>query len=606
MSDQLTSAVPTSQQPAGSTGISEGQDGKLYFHDIAGKLLGLAPNNIQQDNSAPTQSGPSHPSGAFDFGFTPETQTTDSQSESQADFTNTAQPSGFDFGFTPPAEDTLSKFTEGIKQSAPVQIVKSAIMPPESADEHIAAIAGGPGGLIAYRQAKGIVNSVKAAMTASGTKFAQAAIDIKNAADQFHRGDYRNAASSAISSGADVVSILDPIGVGAGAGNVRELSEGARPGGNLVTPLTRQIIDAGTAVLGTKFGAKTASDIASDETATAMHGYAPENGIIKPVNVTDSIAEKNAAKAKFLPNGHDEIPISDVQPQFKDVVRTLVDNAAEMDDLQPTTATSIRDIGKDLGDQYFDRSKAIYKQVEDATGVNMTDLRDKISTLDDKISNAVDSPELESQLTAQKDALVKRGSDAIEQANAKGIDATQAVQDWKKGNAAYDFGKQLRMTTKTRLGEDTTNINNFADRLHKLSDSNSPTQPGRLQQLLGPDHTNLLLNHVDQLAEFEQAFKGDNISATGKVALQKLLRDSTAANFHGKPTTYYSRALKHFDELGATGQVDRFGEDAQQVRNFLQRQLAWQYLKRAGFGLAGGYAAKKSGLLGPIVHAFTE
>lgn len=87
MADQIPSAVPANQQPAGATGMSEGPDGKMYFHDIAGKQLGLAPDDIQKDDSpSPAQAAPV----AFNFGF--KTPATSAQAPPAAD-------SGFDFGF---------------------------------------------------------------------------------------------------------------------------------------------------------------------------------------------------------------------------------------------------------------------------------------------------------------------------------------------------------------------------------------------------------------------------------------------------------------------------------------------------------------------------
>lgn len=49
MTEALNSAAPASQQPPGATGAQEGPDGKMYYHDAAGKQLSLAPDNMQKD-----------------------------------------------------------------------------------------------------------------------------------------------------------------------------------------------------------------------------------------------------------------------------------------------------------------------------------------------------------------------------------------------------------------------------------------------------------------------------------------------------------------------------------------------------------------------------
>jgi hypothetical protein len=630
MADQLTSAVPASQQPANTTGISEGPDGKMYFHDAAGRQLGLAPDNIQNDDAppaTPTPAAPTHPSGAFDFGFTAvpadSTQTSSSQSSTQS----APAKSGFDFGFkTPDVQDktTLENFNEGVEQSAPVQILKSVVMPPESADEHIAAIAGGPGALIAYRQAKGIVNSVKTAMNASGTKFVQAVQDIKSAADQFHRGDYRNAASSAVSGAADVAGIVDPVGVGTGAGNVRELSEGARPGANLTTPLTRQIIDAGTGALGAEFGGEAGDSAESTATSEGTATAASADPVkVEATKIVNDIFEKNpiesstaklAAKSDLptgLPERTPNIPEWHIENQqiINEGLRDVVNRVAKDDGLEPVQPSSLRDLVKDLGDQYFNRSKAVYQQVEDATGVNITDIRNKINTLNDKISNAVDNPELEDTLAEQRDTLEKRGADAMEQAKAQGIDSDQAISDWKKGNAAYDLGKQIRASVKTRGSADivdTVNPGSLADRFHKMADSNSPTQPGRLQQLMG-DHAESILRTADEGAIFDQNIKDlKNMPATGQQAMQDLLKQSTMANYRGAPKTYFLKALKNFDAMGPEKQFAQFGRNIPQARNFLLQGAKRQLVKRIGTGLTLGAIAHEAGVDKAALHALID
>jgi hypothetical protein len=158
--------------------------------------------------------------------------------------------------------DVAANVLEGVKQSFVGQLAKDAIVPPQNAAEHTVLLAGGgPGSLIAYRQAKRLMESAEGMLKAAGDKFPQAVKDYQRTVKEYQRGDYRNAASSAVSTATDVAG-LTPAGVMLPTEQTRELSEGARPGGNLATPLTRQVLDAGTALVGGEPAAKVGGEVA--------------------------------------------------------------------------------------------------------------------------------------------------------------------------------------------------------------------------------------------------------------------------------------------------------------------------------------------------------
>lgn len=142
-----------------------------------------------------------------------------------------------------------SKIVEGAKQSQIVQ----AVTPPTSATEAVISTVGGPGALPVYRSAKGIVDSVENLVKHPTGMYESAAQDFKRAIDDFHKKDWRNLASDVVSSGADLAATTGVMP--AGASQARELSEGARPGGNLATPLTRDVLDAATIAATGRMGA---------------------------------------------------------------------------------------------------------------------------------------------------------------------------------------------------------------------------------------------------------------------------------------------------------------------------------------------------------------
>jgi hypothetical protein len=244
--------------------------------------------------------------------------------------------------------------------------------------------------------------------------------------------------------------------------------------------------------------------------------------------------------------------------------------------------------------------------VQDETGVNLTDIRNKISTLNDKIEAAVDDPEKAGALEQQKLGLENTAEKAFNDAKAKGIDAEQARNDWKKYNASYEFGQHVRNSAEGTLANPVINPNKLAPRLQKLSESTSPTQAGRLQQLTGEDNASALVEHAENARTATQAIKEFVPSSpTGQQALQDLLRNNTEgkSGLRGKVTgrTDWNGAVKNFENLGPEEQAARFGNDVQRVRQYLgkqvQRQTALNLLKKSA-GIAAGGAVGAVGAAG--------
>jgi len=130
-------------------------------------------------------------------------------------------------------------------------MVHGAIGKPEDATEHTIAAIGGPGGLIAYRGSKALIDSAENMLKAKKENFEQAKQDFINAAQEFHRKDYRGALTDAASSAVGVTGLSNPL-VEMGRG--RQLVQGTKEGGDLATPLTKDIVDAGSALAMERIG----------------------------------------------------------------------------------------------------------------------------------------------------------------------------------------------------------------------------------------------------------------------------------------------------------------------------------------------------------------
>jgi hypothetical protein len=345
------------------------------------------------------------------------------------------------------------------------------------------------------------------------------------------------------------------------------------------------VLQLGTVALGGEaLSAPEAVPEAAAETATA-EAVAPEAAEAAKTSPVETAVTKGATKSK-LPVGQPATVApagEDIQPTLQQGIRDTVNKVAEDNGLKPVQSKSIRDVGKGLGDQFYARSKNTFQQVQDATGVNPTDISNKISTLSDKIEAAVDDPEKAGALEQQKLALENQAAKAFEDAKAKGIDVEQARDDWKKYNAAYEFGQHVRNSAEGTLANPVINPSKLAPRLQKLSESTSPTQPGRLQQITGDEHASSLVEHAENARTATQAVKEFVPSSpTGQQALQDLLRTNTTGKSSiirgGKVVgkTDWNGAIKDFENLTPEEKTARFGNDVPKVRQYLGRQALKQ------------------------------
>lgn len=187
----------------------------------------------------------------------------------------------------PQPQSMLSKIGQGVEQSQIGQMVA----PPADAKEHIALTLGGPTALPLYRMAKGIVSSVENLYKAPGEKFEQAKQDFSNTIDDVKQGKYGQATSDAVSGVADTIPVPDVLGVGS---RTRELAQGAKPGGDLATPLTKDALDAITMAVASRLGA------GSEETEPSLMQKAIKGEkAVEPAatNAVSNIASKVTAKA---------------------------------------------------------------------------------------------------------------------------------------------------------------------------------------------------------------------------------------------------------------------------------------------------------------------
>jgi hypothetical protein len=144
------------------------------------------------------------------------------------------------------AKDEAGNLVQGV-----VSPVKAVVNPPQDASEHAIAAIGGPGALVAYRTSRGIVEAAENLKKAKKEEFQQATADFGNALKEFHDRNYRAAASDATSTVGGILS-LTGANPGVEAGRVRDIAQGTKEGGDVVTPIVKDAVDLGAAALAEK------------------------------------------------------------------------------------------------------------------------------------------------------------------------------------------------------------------------------------------------------------------------------------------------------------------------------------------------------------------
>jgi hypothetical protein len=397
---------------------------------------------------------------------------------------------------------------------APVQMAKtavsSAVTPPEDASEHIVATVGGPGALLAYRTSKGVVDGAQNMLKAKKGEFQQAKQDLMNAVNEFHNKDYRNAIADTASAAAGITGLTgDPTSV---AGRVRDIAQGSKAGGDMVTPITKDLVDLGATALAEKVGEKApqVADAASsaktgigDTVDALLHGEAA-------AQPDATIALKGAAKNSVA--GTDEAG----------AMRDLIENNA-------STRTVLEQPIKIA----FDDANALYEKIDDAAGTDFKALNEKLSNTEYQIRQLTDTEEdvqKEAALEKSRQGLIDKISAAKEQAIKNGVDPDAldlADKKFTQAQALKDLEAKVFKNSSVVSGNEdfgspeSIDIDSATKQIQKLHD-NTKFGSSRLEQALGKGGAEQLL---------EDMYKAQRY---GKSALDKQLFVKRALNIAWK------------------------------------------------------------------------
>lgn len=190
-----------------------------------------------------------------------------------------------------------------------------------------------------------------------------------------------------------------------------------------------------------------------------------------------------------------------IQNDFHQSVRDLFDNVSKEAGVQPKPAESLRDVAANTAAAIKGKASGLYKQLDQAIGGT------RFQTYDEQINNvkralrnsAGIDPDADGRLIERINSLEDAKAAALDQAKAAGVDPKlidQANAAWRQASALEDLSKHIQASTSGLRGDLAQGVNAAPESLSpaKLaSRANRMYNTGRLQQALGEDHADELL-----------------------------------------------------------------------------------------------------------------
>ncbi len=297
------------------------------------------------------------------------------------------------------------------------------------------------------------------------------------------------------------------------------MSEGARLGGNLATPVTKDVIDAGLLAL----GGKTAGGAEAEDAEAGASDTADEPAL-SPKEQAVAAGTAKAAKAGISEGTAETVAprVEDIQAPLHQSIRDFVNQTAKTAGLDPIPdSTPITDVPQNLADALQERSQATFDKVEQITGINPTTLKEQMAARADQITEATASGDLEKagKLEMLQKADQNRAIQAFDQAKAQNVDVDQARSDWNASTRADELSAAVRgsKANTSTLANPVLDPNKLVPRLQKLAESQPGGKAPKLFQLGGDDNASALVERAENARDATQAIKNFTPqSATGQ------------------------------------------------------------------------------------------
>jgi hypothetical protein len=491
----------------------------------------------------------------------------------------------------------------------------TAFATPQDHKEELVAALGGPGALLAYKASKAVVDKVENILKPTSTPkgpaapspYQQAVQDFHKTVQEFRNRDYKNAIPSAVSTGADVLTTMP--GPGFMGPQVREISEGTRPGADLATPLARNLtkdVLLGASVVAPELAEGGEGGAAEEEVSAGKTTAAPKEAAVAKATSKSGISA--GAPETVPPTGEN------IQPNLHQGIRDFINKTNAENGLPPVSdKVSVLDAAQNQADAFQTRSQATFGKVQKITGIDPTALKQIMSSRTDQIENLLAAGKDEEAGNLQQLQLndENRMTKAFNDAKAKDVDVDQARSDWNRSLRADELSNAIRGSKSniSTLGSPDIDPNKLTSRLQKLYESQPGGKTAKLAQLGGDQNATNLVEHAENARDAARTIKEFvPQSATGQQALSKIISDNTVEKSSlirgGKAVgrTDWNGVVKDIGNL-TPEQQKAFGGELAQVRQYAGKQalkqnaitaLKWG-ARAVGLGAAGeiGYELAK-------------
>lgn len=297
------------------------------------------------------------------------------------------------------SQGVVSRTLSGIGQSLEDNIVaplKAVGAPPQDVNEVVAHASGGQGGLVAYRAGKMMTDAFEKMKAAPREHYEQAKQDFIRMAEEFHKSDYRNAATSALSMAEDVsgsVPFVTPTPRSVPGSDIpnreRDIIEGTRQGGDLAGPLARTATDTAL-VLGAeklpsavKKVGQTAEKVAPESMNTLLRANKQANYLYGKnpgqafIDEGIKIPKTEFTMGGQLENLHGQLETAG--DQISSEIKSVLND--------PTVAAKKLDIVPNVKNAISDAKKFVSQQ----TGLEVPKYIDALNELEDSVLTRYDS-----------------------------------------------------------------------------------------------------------------------------------------------------------------------------------------------------------------------
>src|ERR1700721_652762 len=341
--------------------------------------------------------------------------------------------------------------------------------------------------------------------------------------------------------------------VGAVSGGAHGGSEGAVAGA------------IGGAALGAVGGAIADVPEATESTTSAP---ALSNNPVE-AEVAKGVVKSGLPEGEDLASGAQQ----NLQDSFKAEIHSIADDANVPRPSEGTAPDMIREVA----DAQYNRAKASYAALDDATDGKFQPNADAIANINDELRDSFGiDPAQDTKLQAQKVALLKTQDALFDEAAEAGVPretVDAARSDFKSSQAKNDMANQLQMSAQSD-NPDLLNAKTLTNRLTKFNVSGEGGSASRLEQAVGEDHAANLLSH----AKTAQALS--KLSPTEGRALAKLIEPNTKTSLVSGGKTDWAATLRDFDSLSPKTQKAQFS-NPEAVRDFLRGKARGQLVNGA-------------------------